>query len=440
MYYNNLNRKEEEEDLKFIPLNIKEPFAQKDSSWFPIVNMNSPNISSMTNNFILGFSPPSNGKKLDGSFLESIDYIPSISYTGENGLNTYDTNNAITNGYNQGSANGSGYISNSILSNNGMNNSEYGIENNQNNLNNLNNNNNNYNNNGNQNFELEYPSETISEELYSYNKEDKCSNNNLNNIGDNMNLNSLYNTGNINSIDNALENNSMENEIFGKINGNMNDEMFGITNQELNNTNDNINTTDFSYIDAEYLNNDNFIPMYMNSPNANMNSTNIGMTNGMTNNTNMNFTNMGPTSGMTNNTNLNPTNKPPTYEVPNSANMNSGFQNNFKLDPMDINYNINKNIDDYIRDYEKINESINSDKYSFEPPHMKILRDLDLGNDYESIYRESNNSDIDNIFKKIEEDYGSIMSTLKIYKIPYPIASLIIRKIISLTLKFSNKE
>lgn len=101
MYYNNSNRKEDDDDLKFIPLNIKEPFAEKDSSWFPIVNMNSPNISSMTNNFILGFSSPKNGEKLDESFLESIDYIPSISYTGENTLNTYDTN-TITNSYNQG--------------------------------------------------------------------------------------------------------------------------------------------------------------------------------------------------------------------------------------------------------------------------------------------------------------------------------------------------
>ena len=65
MYYNNSNRKEDDDDLKFIPLNIKEPFAEKDSSWFPIVNMNSPNISSMTNNFILGFSSPKNGEKLD---------------------------------------------------------------------------------------------------------------------------------------------------------------------------------------------------------------------------------------------------------------------------------------------------------------------------------------------------------------------------------------
>ena len=72
-----------------------------------------------------------------------------------------------------------------------------------------------------------------------------------------------------------------------------------------------------------------------------------------------------------------------------------------------------------------------------EPIHIKILREFDLLiDDYEDT--RGKKSSVEKIFKKIEEKEESIMKVLKLYNIPYPVASLIVKKIISLTLKYKK--
>jgi len=132
MYYNNLNRQQEYDDLKFMPLNIREPFLDKDSSWFPIIDMALPNFSELSNNFLLGFATPVDNSNLEGNSLKTLDFIQN------NNLN-------VPNAQNNQSA------------------EEFTKD-----------------------FNLEYPSETLSEELYSYNKDKKCKS--INNSGSNMNM------------------------------------------------------------------------------------------------------------------------------------------------------------------------------------------------------------------------------------------------------------
>lgn len=132
MYYNNLNRQQEYDDLKFMPLNIREPFLDKDSSWFPIIDMALPNFSELSNNFLLGFATPVDNSNLEGNSLKTLDFIQN------NNLN-------VPNAQNNQSA------------------EEFTKD-----------------------FNLEYPSETLSEELYSYNKDKECKS--INNSGSNMNM------------------------------------------------------------------------------------------------------------------------------------------------------------------------------------------------------------------------------------------------------------
>lgn len=65
------------EDLKFIPLNISEPFKSKDSSWAPFINMDV-ETDNMTNNFFIGLPnlETNNGFKP----LTSINTNPQLPY------------------------------------------------------------------------------------------------------------------------------------------------------------------------------------------------------------------------------------------------------------------------------------------------------------------------------------------------------------------------
>ena len=164
MYYNNLNRQEDDDDLKFIPLNIKEPFLDKDSSWFPMIDTALPTFSDLPNSFVLGFSSSVDNSNVEGNLLKTLDFIQNSN------LNVPNTaNNQAVNEFNNS-------------------------------------------------FNLEYPSETLSEQLYSYNKDGGCksingsTNNNLN--IPNMN----NNTGNMNGID--MNNGNMNG--MNMNNGNMN--------------------------------------------------------------------------------------------------------------------------------------------------------------------------------------------------------------------------
>ena len=565
MYYNNLNRhreEDEEDDLKFIPLNIKEPFSEKDSNWFPIVNMNSPNINHMTNNFILGFSNSADGEMLDENFLKTIDYVPNVnySYTDENYFNTYEagnlssnipgnmqgnmtgnmTGNIPGNNYNQGFSQGGGFLPSNMLSNSnisGMNNqsgTSFG-----------------------NNFDLEYPSETQAEDLYSYNKEKNCNgatlgngnmesggitgnmntgatgmnnnmgnmntgvtgmNNNMGNMntgvtGMNNNMGNMNtgtagmnnNMGNMNTVAAGMNNNmgnmntgatgmnsnmwnmnsgitemnsmwNMNSGITGMnsmwnmgdgftgINATMENMNVGITgmdnmwniNTGTTGTNDNINNIfEEGYqgsLEQQYIPFSNF--------NLNPNTQFIGETNGNSNNTftgdisggnttafpnnmDINYNDSEPNYVLTNIQNMNPLNMGPNYTIPEGFNMNntsSQTGTSTASNPkFDNSYNSFEKLNDYMKTYEK-SGVIRSDKEIEDPPHMEILRELDLGSEYDSIYRDDKSKEIDSIFKKIEENHGAIISTLKAYRIPYPIISLLVKKIIKITLEHSNKE
>ena len=74
--------------------------------------------------------------------------------------------------------------------------------------------------------------------------------------------------------------------------------------------------------------------------------------------------------------------------------------------------------------------------------HLDVLRDfnLSLDEDIKDDIRGCCNNSVNEIFKHIEEDDAGLLDTLKSYGIPYPIAALIIKKIIKVTVNFSNKE
>lgn len=67
---------------------------------------------------------------------------------------------------------------------------------------------------------------------------------------------------------------------------------------------------------------------------------------------------------------------------------------------------------------------------------IDILRNFDISLDFDSDIRKDNctTDDIDSIFSIIEKDYSGILATLKAYRIPYPIAKLLIKKIIKISL------
>ena len=48
-------------------------------------------------------------------------------------------------------------------------------------------------------------------------------------------------------------------------------------------------------------------------------------------------------------------------------------------------------------------------------------------------------SEVDKIFKKIEDNNSVVLATMKAYRIPYPIAKLLIKNIIKLTLEYEGR-
>lgn len=165
MYYNNMNGNED--DLEFIPLNITEPFRERDSTWFPIIDMALAAFNEMPNSFTLSFATPTiDNSNLQGNNLNTLDYIQSDN------INLQNKNNEVKS-----------------------------FE---------------------KNFNLEYPSETISEELTSYNKDDKCkkatNNTNIKNKNNNttntpkINPNEMNNPNSMNNP-NVIQNMNMESMI-----------------------------------------------------------------------------------------------------------------------------------------------------------------------------------------------------------------------------------
>lgn len=66
---------------------------------------------------------------------------------------------------------------------------------------------------------------------------------------------------------------------------------------------------------------------------------------------------------------------------------------------------------------------------------LDILRNFDLTIYYDDSRDYASNKTIDEIFDCIKTDNSGIFSTLKAYRIPLPIASLIVKKIIKITLE-----
>ena len=151
MYYNNMNGKEDD-DLKFIPLNISEPFREKDSTWFPIIDMVLPTFSEVPNSFTLSFATPIDNSNVQVNTLKTLDYIQNDN------INLQKNNNKQAKEFEK-------------------------------------------------NFYLEYPSETLSEELMSYNKENKCKENITNNTA-NIKKNIKSEMSNLNQMNNSNQMNN----------------------------------------------------------------------------------------------------------------------------------------------------------------------------------------------------------------------------------------
>ena len=81
------------------------------------------------------------------------------------------------------------------------------------------------------------------------------------------------------------------------------------------------------------------------------------------------------------------------------------------------------------------NDSRNISYYLPSINPLDILRNFDLSFSGDDSRDSVSNKEIDDIFECIKTDNSAILSTLKAYRIPLPIASLIIKKIIKITLE-----
>ena len=138
----------------------------------------------------------------------------------------------------------------------------------------------------------------------------------------------------------------------------------------------------------------------------------------------------------------------PTLDSSTSLNKNSNnttntndYNNNNYMNPN--NYN-NTNID-----LEYPTEQDDSFLYSYNEPKVNerylddsvnildILRSFDISLDFSSSESRKNNcteAEVDEVFALIEKDNPGILATMKAYRIPYPIAKLLIKKIIKISL------
>lgn len=372
----NKSNKEENEDLKFIPLNIKEPFIEEDSNWIPMINMNYPNVNNMTNNFMFGFSSP--------KVIKSTEYLSSIDYDD---TNTYKASNGKDNILNKGSSNQSGYMNNEILSGNNA----WLIPND---------------NSNNDNFSLEFPSQVESENLYSYNKNIKCK---------------PINATKTKSLNGNNEENKKK-EIINQSNYQV--ESF----DNINNVWENPNLDPTNSILGDPLNVD--LGFGLREKGGICNPSNIISTNPMSvkNEFISSFNNHAGNKIQNTNNKLNmPCNAIKLEDLfIGSGDMMDNY--NFKEDLLNNDYNIT---DETLLG--KSNEEID------EPIHMGMLRKLNLGSECENFYRTSED-EVNKIFKSIEDKHCSVLETLKQYNLPDSVITEIVRNTIKLALSNSNNE
>lgn len=76
-----------------------------------------------------------------------------------------------------------------------------------------------------------------------------------------------------------------------------------------------------------------------------------------------------------------------------------------------------------------------------DPTPSEILRDMDL--DIEDLCdpdRKKCDKDVDRIYSMIERNNRGLFTTFSSYRIPYPIAKILIKRIVKLTLSYCEKE
>lgn len=155
-YIYNKENNDDNEDLKFIPINIRTQFTEKNSTWLPQLDVNNLQSENFNESFLINFENNINDLSLERRNIKILDNI--------------DTKKALPN----------------------MKKEKFEED-----------------------FDLEYPSETYEEELYSYNKGDcKKINNNFNsNLSNYNNFNSnSSNYDNVNKyINNEMSNNKIKN-------------------------------------------------------------------------------------------------------------------------------------------------------------------------------------------------------------------------------------
>lgn len=118
--------------------------------------------------------------------------------------------------------------------------------------------------------------------------------------------------------------------------------------------------------------------------------------------------------------------------TPNNSNTNNLFDVN--PDSIELEYPTELN-DDFLYSY---NEPKINDRYLENSINiLDILRNFDFSVDYSSSESRKNTyteNEINDILSLIEKDNAGILATMKAYRIPYPIAKLLIKKIIKISL------
>lgn len=115
-------------------------------------------------------------------------------------------------------------------------------------------------------------------------------------------------------------------------------------------------------------------------------------------------------------------------------NNNNNYMNPNNYNNLDLEYPTEQD-DSFLYSYNepKVNERYLDDSVNI----LDILRSFDISLDFSSSESRKNNcteAEVDEVFALIEKDNPGILATMKAYRIPYPIAKLLIKKIIKISL------
>ena len=128
----------------------------------------------------------------------------------------------------------------------------------------------------------------------------------------------------------------------------------------------------------------------------------------------------------------------PSTNTNNSNNTTNKVPSSFPTESSNLEYPSEVNSEE-LYSYNKPRLNDNYDKNSVNPLDIVrnfTLEDISLSNDYRGDNKES---EVDKIFKKIEDNNSVVLATMKAYRIPYPIAKLLIKNIIKLTLEYEGR-